>query len=107
MDKIMNPQSIEDVVPLDDFKAHCIAKTLLHTKGNKVKAGKILKVSQRTLFSYLKRFRVRWVERWFTVREPSRQLRDCFEYQTVTGETRLAIGERLDKDKKKFFRGKK
>ena len=49
-DPILNPQSIDEVVPLDDFKAHCIAKTLLHTKGNKVKAGKILKVSQKTLF---------------------------------------------------------
>ena len=105
MDKIMNPQSIEDVVPLDDFKAHCIAKTLLHTKGNKVKAGLILNITQVTLFSYLKRFRVRWVERWFTIREPRRQLRDCFEYQTVGGETRLAVGKRLDNDKKKRFKG--
>jgi len=105
MDRIMNPQSIEDVVPLDDFKAHCIAKTLLHTKGNKVKAGLILNITQVTLFSYLKRFRVRWVERWFTVREPSRQLRDCFEYETTSGETRLAVGKRLDNDKKKRFKG--
>ena len=105
MDKIMNPQSIEDIVPLDDFKAHCVAKTLLHTKGNKVKAGLILNITQVTLFSYLKRFRVRWVERWFTVREPRRQLRDCFEYQTVGGETRLAVGKRLDNDKKKRFKG--
>ena len=105
MDKIMNPQSIEDIVPLDDFKAHCVAKTLLHTKGNKVKAGLILNITQVTLFSYLKRFRVRWVERWFTVREPRRQLRDCFEYQTVGGETRLVVGERLDNDKKKRFKG--
>jgi hypothetical protein len=105
MDKIMNPQSIEDVVPLDDFKAHCIAKTLLHTKGNKVKAGLILNITQVTLFSYLKRFRVRWVERWFTVREPRKQLRDCFEYQTVGGETKLAVGERLDNDKKRRFKG--
>ena len=105
MDKIMNPQSIEDIVPLDDFKAHCVAKTLLHTKGNKVKAGLILNITQVTLFSYLKRFRVRWVERWFTVREPRRQLRDCFEYQTVGGDTRLVVGERLDNDKKKRFKG--
>ena len=105
MDRIMNPQSIEDIVPLDDFKAHCIAKTLLHTKGNKVKAGLILNITQVTLFSYLKRFRVRWVERWFTVREPSRQLRDCFEYETTSGETRLAVGERLDNNKKRRFKG--
>ena len=105
MDKIMNPQSIEDVVPLDDFKAHCVAKTLLHTRGNKVKAGLILNITQVTLFSYLKRFRVRWVERWFTVREPRKQLRDCFEYQTVGGETKLAVGKRLDNDKKKRFKG--
>jgi len=105
VDKIMNPQSIEDIVPLDDFKAHCVAKTLLHTKGNKVKAGLILNITQVTLFSYLKRFRVRWVERWFTVREPRRQLRDCFEYQTVGGDTRLVVGERLDNDKKKRFKG--
>ena len=105
MDKIMNPQSIEDIVPLDDFKAHCVAKTLLHTKGNKVKAGLILNITQVTLFSYLKRFRVRWVERWFTINEPRRQLRDCFEYQPVGGETKLAVGERLDNDKKKRFKG--
>ena len=105
MDKILNPQSIEDVVPLDDFQAHCIAKTLFHTKGNKVKAGLILNITQVTLFSYLKRFRVRWVERWFTIREPRKQLRDCFEYQTVGGETRLAVGKRLDNDKKKRFKG--
>ena len=105
MDRIMNPQRIEDVVPLDDFKAHCIAKTLLHTKGNKVKAGLILNITQVTLFSYLKRFRVRWVERWFTIREPRKQLRDCFEYQTVGGETKLAVGKRLDNDKKKRFKG--
>ena len=105
MDRIMNPQSIEDVVPLDDFKAHCIAKTLLHTKGNKVKAGLILNITQVTLFSYLKRFRVRWVVRWFTIREPRKQLRDCFEYQTVGGETKLAVGKRLDNDKKKRFKG--
>ena len=105
MDRIMNPQSIEDVVPLDDFKAHCIAKTLLHTKGNKVKAGLILNITQVTLFSYLKRFRVRWVERWFTINEPRRQLRDCFEYQTVGVETKLAVGKRLDNDKKKRFKG--
>ncbi len=105
MDKIMNPQSIEDIVPLDDFKAHCVAKTLLHTKGNKVKAGLILNITQVTLFSYLKRFRVRWVERWFTINEPRRQLRDCFEYKTTSGETRLAVGKRLDNDKKKRFKG--
>ena len=104
-DPILNPQSIDEVVTLDDFKAHCIAKTLLHTKGNKVKAGLILNITQVTLFSYLKRFRVRWVERWFTIREPRKQLRDCFEYQTVGGETKLAVGKRLDNDKKKRFKG--
>ena len=106
-DRIMNPQSIEDIVPLDDFKAHCVAKTLLHTKGSKVKTCLILDITQRTLFSYLKRFRVQWVERWFTVRQPSKELRDCFQYQTVSGETRLAVGKKLDSDKKRFFRGEK
>ena len=105
-DRIMNPQSIEDIVPLDDFKAHCVAKTLLHTKGSKVKAGLILNITQVTLFSYLKRFDIKWVERWFTVPEPRRQLRDCFEYKTVSGETRVAIGERLDNDKKRRFKGR-
>ena len=104
-DRIMNPQSIEDVVPLDDFKAHCVAKTLLHTRGNKVKAGLILNITQVTLFSYLKRFGIRWVERWFEIKQPIRQLRDCFEHKTANGETRLAVGERLDNDKKKRFKG--
>ena len=103
-DRIMNPQSIEDIVPLDDFKVHCVAKTLLHTKGSKVKTCLILDITQRTLFSYLKRFRVQWVERWFTVRQPSKELRDCFQYQTASGETRLAVGKKLDSDKKRFFR---
>ena len=102
----MNPQSIEDIVPLDDFKAHCVAKTLLHTKGSKVKACLILDITQVTLFSYLKRFNIKWVERWFEVKQPVRQLRDCFEYQTANGETRVAIGERLDNNKKRFFKGK-
>ena len=104
-DRIMNPQSSEDVVPLDDFKAQCVAKTLLHTRGNKVKAGLILNITQVTLFSYLKRFGIRWVERWFEIKQPIRQLRDCFEYKTANGETRLAVGERLDNDKKKRFKG--
>ena len=104
-DRIMNPQSIEDIVPLDDFKAHCVAKTLLHTGGSKVKTGLILGITQRTLFSYLKRFRVRWVERWYVVTTPTRELRDCFEYETTSGETRLAVGERLDNDKKRRFKG--
>ena len=103
-DRIMNPQSIEDIVPLDDFKAHCVAKTLLHTGGSKVKTCLILDITQRTLFSYLKRFRVQWVERWYHFVQPVRQLRDCFEYKTVGGDTRLAVGERLDTDKKRFFR---
>ena len=106
-DRIMNPQSIEDIVPLDDFKAHCVAKTLLHTGGSKVKTGLILGITQRTLFSYLKRFRVRWVERWYVVTTPIRQLRDCFEYKTVGGDTRLAVGDRLDNRYKRFYRGKK
>ena len=105
MDKIMNPKSIEDIVPLDDFKAHCVAKTLLHTGGSKVKTGLILNITQRTLFSYLKRFKVKWVEKWFIIKEPSRQLRDCFEYETASGETRLAVGERLDNNKKRRFKG--
>ena len=103
-DRIMNPQSIEDIVPLDDFKAHCVAKTLLHTKGSKVNACLILNITQRTLFSYIERYQIKWVERWYQFTQPVRQLRDCFEYKTVGGDTRLAVGERLDTDKKRFFR---
>ena len=103
-DRIMNPQSIEDIVPLDDFKAHCVAKTLLHTKGSKVNACLILNITQVTLFSYLERYQIKWVERWYQFVQPVRQLRDCFEYKTVGGDTRLAVGERLDTDKKRFFR---
>ena len=103
-DRIMNPQSIEDIVPLDDFKAHCVAKTLLHAKGRKVEAGRILNITQVTLFSYIERFQIKWVERWYRTVQPIRQLRDCFEYKTVGGDTRLAVGERLDTDKKRFFR---
>ena len=100
----MNPQSIEDIVPLDDFKAHCVAKTLLHTKGSKVNACLILNITQVTLFSYIERYQIKWVERWYQFVQPVRQLRDCFEYKTVGGDTRLAVGERLDTDKKRFFR---
>lgn len=103
-DRIMNPQSIEDIVPLDDFKAHCVAKTLLHTKGSKVNACLILNITQVTLFSYIERYQIKWVERWYQFTQPVRQLRDCFEYKTVGGDTRLAVGERLDTDKKRFFR---
>lgn len=103
-DRIMNPQSIEDIVPLDDFKAHCVAKTLLHTKGSKVNACLILNITQVTLFSYIERYQIKWVERWYQFVQPVRQLRDCFEYKTVGGDTRLAVGERLDTDKKRFFR---
>ena len=103
-DRIMNPQSIEDIVPLDDFKAHCVAKTLLHTKGSKVNACLILNITQVTLFSYIERYQIKWVERWYHFVQPIRQLRDCFEYKTVGGDTRLAVGERLDTDKKRFFR---
>ena len=103
-DRIMNPQSIEDIVPLDDFKAHCVAKTLLHAKGRKVEAGRILNITQVTLFSYIERYQIKWVERWYQFTQPVRQLRDCFEYKTVGGDTRLAVGERLDTDKKRFFR---
>ena len=103
-DRIMNPQSIEDIVPLDDFKAHCVAKTLLHTKGSKVNACLILNITQVTLFSYIERYQIKWVERWYQFVQPVKQLRDCFEYKTVGGDTRLAVGERLDTDKKRFFR---
>ena len=103
-DRIMNPQSIEDIVPLDDFKAHCVAKTLLHTKGSKVNACLILNITQVTLFSYIERYQIKWVERWYQFVQPVKQLRDCFEYKTVGGNTRLAVGERLDTDKKRFFR---
>ena len=106
-DRIMNPQSIEDIVPLDDFKAHCIAKTLLHAKGRKVEAGRILNITQVTLFSYIERFQIKWVERWYRTVQPIRQLRDCFEYKTVGGDTRLAVGERLDNRYKRFYKGKK
>ena len=106
-DRIMNPQSIEDIVPLDDFKAHCVAKTLLHTKGNKVKAGLILNITQVTLFSYIERYQIKWVERWYQFTQPVRQLRDCFEYKTVGGDTRLAVGDRLDNKYKRFYRGEK
>ena len=106
-DPILNPQSIEEVVPLDDFKAHCIAKTLLHAKGRKVEAGRILNITQVTLFSYIKRFQIKWVERWYRTVQPIRQLRDCFEYKTVGGDTRLAVGERLDNRYKRFYKGKK
>ena len=103
-DRLMNPQSIEDIVPLDDFKAHCVAKTLLHTKGSKVNACLILNITQVTLFSYIERYQIKWVERWYQFVQPVKQLRDCFEYKTVGGDTRLAVGERLDTDKKRFFR---
>ena len=103
-DRIMHPHSIEDIVPLDDFKAHCVAKTLLHTKGSKVNACLILNITQVTLFSYIERYQIKWVERWYQFVQPVRQLRDCFEYKTVGGDTRLAVGERLDTDKKRFFR---
>ena len=103
-DRIMNPQSIEDIVPLDDFKAHCVAKTLLHTKGSKVNACLILNITQVTLFSYIERYQIKWVERWYQFVQPVKQLRDCFEYKTIGGDTRLAVGERLDTDKKRFFR---
>mgnify|MGYP003128147649 FL=1 len=106
-DPILNPQSIEEVVPLDDFKAHCIAKTLLHAKGRKVEAGRILNITQVTLFSYIERFQIKWVERWYRTVQPIRQLRDCFEYKTVGGDTRLAVGERLDNRYKRFYKGKK
>ena len=106
-DRIMNPQSIEDIVPLDDFKAHCVAKTLLHTKGSKVNACLILNITQVTLFSYIERYQIKWVERWYQFVQPVRQLRDCFEYKTVGGETRLAVGERLDNRYKRFYRGEK
>tara|TARA_R100001163_G_scaffold6640_1_gene7342 strand:- start:42 stop:329 length:288 start_codon:yes stop_codon:yes gene_type:complete len=95
------------VVPLDDFKAHCIAKTLLHAKGRKVEAGRILNITQVTLFSYIERFQIKWVERWYRTVQPIRQLRDCFEYKTVGGDTRLAVGERLDNRYKRFYKGKK
>ena len=103
----MNPQSIEDIVPLDDFKAHCVAKTLLHTKGSKVNACLILNITQGTLFSYIERYQIKWVERWYQTIQPIRQLRDCFEYKTVGGDTRLAVGERLDNRYKRFYRGEK
>ncbi len=106
-DPILNPQSIDEVVPLDDFKAHCIAKTLLHAKGRKVEAGRILNITQVTLFSYIERFQIKWVERWYRTVQPIRQLRDCFEYKTVDGDTRLAVGERLDNRYKRFYRGEK
>jgi len=106
-DRIMNPQSIEDIVTLDDFKAHCIAKTLLHAKGRKVEAGRILNITQRTLFSYIERYQIKWVERWYQTIQPIRQLRDCFEYKTVSGDTRLAVGDRLDNRYKRFYKGKK
>ena len=106
-DPILNPQSIDEVVPLDDFKAHCIAKTLLHAKGRKVEAGRILNITQVTLFSYIERFQIKWVERWYRTVQPIRQLRDCFEYKTVGGDTRLAVGERLDNRYKRFYKGKK
>ena len=106
-DPILNPQSIDEVVTLDDFKAHCIAKTLLHAKGRKVEAGRILNITQVTLFSYIERFQIKWVERWYRTVQPIRQLRDCFEYKTVGGDTRLAVGERLDNSYKRFYKGKK
>ena len=106
-DPILNPQSIDEVVPLDDFKAHCVAKTLLHAKGRKVEAGRILNITQVTLFSYIERFQIKWVERWYRTVQPIRQLRDCFEYKTVGGDTRLAVGERLDNRYKRFYKGKK
>ena len=106
-DRIMNPQSIEDIVPLDDFKAHCVAKTLLHTKGSKVNACLILNITQVTLFSYIERYQIKWVERWYQFVQPVRQLRDCFEYKTVGGDTRLAVGDRLDNRYKRFYRGEK
>ena len=34
-DPILNPRNIDEVVPLDDFKAHCVAKALLHAKGRR------------------------------------------------------------------------
>ena len=106
-DRIMNPQSIEDFVPLDDFKAHCVAKTLLHTKGSKVNACLILNITQVTLFSYIERYQIKWVERWYQFVQPVKQLRDCFEYKTIGGDTRLAVGERLDNRYKRFYKGKK
>ena len=106
-DPILNPQSIDEVVPLDDFKAHCVAKTLLHAKGRKVEAGRILNITQVTLFSYIERYQIKWVERWYQFTQPVRQLRDCFEYKTVGGDTRLAVGDRLDNKYKRFYRSEK
>ena len=106
-DRIMNPQSIEDIVPLDDFKAHCIAKTLLHAKGRKVEAARILNITQRTLFTWIEWYQMKWVERWYRFTQPVNQLRDCFEYKTKGGDTRLAVDDRLDNRYKRFYKGKK
>jgi len=50
---------------------------------------------------------MKWVERWYRFTQPVNQLRDCFEYKTKGGDTRLAVGDKLDNRYKRFYKGKK
>lgn len=106
-DPILNPRNIDEVVPLDDFKAHCVAKALLHAKGRKAEAGRILGVTQKSLFTWIEWYQIKWVERWFHIMQPVKQLRDCFEYKTKSGVTKLAVGDKLDNRYKRFYKEKK
>ena len=106
MDKILNPQSIDDVVTLENFKGHCVTKALSEARGSKVKAGLQLGISQKTLFTYIKKYKIKWVERWIKEKRVVNELRDCFEYQFVNGKVELIVGEKLDNRTKRFYKGK-
>ena len=52
----LNPVKVDEVVALDDLEKEAIKNALLYSKGNKRKAAKLLKISERTLYRKLQEY---------------------------------------------------
>ena len=51
-----NPVKVDEVVALDVMEKEAIKNALLFAKGNKRKAAKLLKISERTLYRKLQEY---------------------------------------------------
>ena len=52
----LNPVKVDEVIALDDLEKEAIKNALLYSKGNKRKAAKLLKISERTLYRKLQEY---------------------------------------------------
>jgi len=77
---ILNPETVTEVVTLEQLKVHYITLTVANSNGNMAKAAKKLKISVATVKEYCKFYKVKWV--WKDMPHIVMKPTLVFEYET-------------------------